>query len=314
MATVYRDGKRLSNEEAEKFVASQNSPMMGGGSAQANVATGGSNKKGPQDIKQGEGFEERLKAAQAKYNNDGRYGYYGDDGRYVGFWSDATNGGGADTTGNYFQGGGAISAMLNAAKVRPSGAARARDDQGNYIVDRRDIGFRNINDWFDRGGPQASGGKFQGLGSYSALANMIFGEQGQRTTYADQAAQAIKDLQNPVKWGVRPTPAGGLLTNPPTKYKPTGGTIPATGDVVGALGSELPQTGLLNQYQGQYENIPAASQPIRLPEIVVTPTANQGTNISVDQMRTALQAVGDPAWNHKHELVVKEAYNRMMGR
>lgn len=311
MATVYRDGKRLSNDEAEKFVASQNSPMMGGGSAQANVATGGSNKKGPQDIKQGEGFDERLKAAQAKYNNDGRYGYYGDDGRYVGFWSDATNGGGADTTGNYFQGGGAISAMLNAAKVRPSGAARARDDQGNYIVDRADIGFRDINDWFDRGGPQASGGEFQGLGLYSALANMIFGEQGQRTPYAAKTQSLLQTAPKTTN----PAPPN-QITTPPLRDPITIQNIPPAYEYGGnrPMFPNLVKTGLLNQYQGQYENIPAASQPIRLPEIVVTPTANQGTNISVDQMRTALQAVGDPAWNHKHELVVREAYNRMMGR
>ena len=204
--TVYRGGKRLDEGEAKKFVASQNSPMMGGSSAQAQSTNGGSNGKGRPDIKQGEGFDKRLKAAQAKYNNDNRYGYYDDDGKYVSWFQDATNGGGSDTSGNYFQGAGAISSLLNAAKIRPAGAARERDAQGNYVVDRADIGYRDIHDWFDRGGPQASGGEFQGLGAYSGLANLVFGQQGQRTPYAAQTQQPA--AQTPVGGGSQPA---GLL-------------------------------------------------------------------------------------------------------
>ena len=73
-----------------------------------------------------------------------------------------------------------------------------------------------------------------------------------------------------------------------------------------------PQTGL-NQYQAQYENIPALSQTIRLPEVVATSTANPEVQPTVDEMRRVLQSKGDPAGRHRHPLVIIEAYNRLMG-
>lgn len=201
MPATYKDGKLVSNTNVS---SSSSSNSKKGGGAQATSTTGGSGGKG--------GGKPDIASNQVSsnpYNKDKSYGYYNDQGKYVSAFQDMIDGGGRNQSGNYFEGGGAISAMLNAAKVRPAGAARARDDQGNYIVDRRDIGFRDVGDWFDRGGPQASGGKFQGLGLYSALANLALGEKGQRTPYADQAAQAVQDLQSPAKWGVQPAPAGG---------------------------------------------------------------------------------------------------------
>ena len=215
MPATYKDGKLVSNTNVSSGNSSSSKNKDSG--VQASEGSGGKGGGKPQIASN--------QVSNSAYNNDKSYGYYNDQGNYVSALKDMFDGGGMNQSGNYFQGGGAISAMLNAAKVRPAGAARARDDQGNYIVDRADIGFRDINDWFDRGGPQASGGKFEGLGLYSALGNMILGEQGERTTYADQVAQAIKDLQNPEKWGVKPTTTGGLLSNPPTKDKPTGGAI-----------------------------------------------------------------------------------------
>lgn len=52
-------------------------------------------------------------------------------------------------------------------------------------------GYRDVNDMFDGGGPQASGGQFQGGNGFSLLANigaMLTGqEMGERKTYEDQA-------------------------------------------------------------------------------------------------------------------------------
>ena len=169
--------------------------------AQATSTTGGSGGKGG-----GKPDIASNKVSGNQYNTDKSYGYYNEQGKYVSALQDMFDGGGKNQSGNYFQGAGAISSMLNAAKIRPAGAARERDDQGNYVVDRADIGYRDINDWFDRGGPQASGGKFQGLGQYSTLANLIFGEQGQRTPYAAQTQQPV--VAAPVGGGAQPA---GLL-------------------------------------------------------------------------------------------------------
>ena len=208
MPATYKDGKLVSSTSAAPSKSSKSKSI-----AQATTTTGGSGGKGG-----GKPDIASNKVSGTPYDTDKSYGYYNDQGKYVSAFQDMLDGGGKNQSGNYFEGAGAISSMLNAAKVRPAGAARERDAQGNYVVDRADIGYRDINDWFDRGGPQASGGKFQGLGTYSGLANLIFGEQGQRTPYADQtaaAAQAVQDLQNPMSWGVKLTPAG----NPP---KPAG--------------------------------------------------------------------------------------------
>ena len=179
------------------------SPMMGA-PAQAQKTSGGGIKGGRDPI-------DPSKVEGNKFNTDEKYGYYNDQGKYVSAWQDRIDGGGRNQSGNYFSGGGLISSLLNAFKVRPAGAARARDDQGNYIVNRADIGYRDFNDMIDRGGPQASGGAFQGLGLYSDLANIFLGEKGERTPYAAQsaaAAQAVQDLQNPANWGVKPSSGG----------------------------------------------------------------------------------------------------------
>jgi hypothetical protein len=124
--------------------------------------------------------------AQAQFNNDGNYGYYNNEGRYVSFMEDAFNGGGMNTTDTFFAGG-PLSNALNVAKVRPSGMARERDAEGNFMVDRADIGYRDATDMTDGGGPQFSGGPKMGGGTVSAMANLIdfLGgvDQGKRKRY-----------------------------------------------------------------------------------------------------------------------------------
>ena len=150
--------------------------------AQSVLGSGGKGGKKSYDLtdpKQRENFLE----ARAKYNNDGNFGYYADNGQWVGAFTDAFDGGGQDQYGTAFYGGGPLSALGNAMKIRPLGMAREKDEQGNYLVDRDDIGYRNIKDMYDRGGPQASGGRFEGAGHYSEFANLIAGEQGERELY-----------------------------------------------------------------------------------------------------------------------------------
>ena len=141
-----------------------------GGGPSAGVQSGGGGKGGRPSI------DPRTDANQAiiqKSQNDNRYGYYTNMGRYVPFSVDIRDGGGMNTSGNYFKGAGPLSTALNVAKVRPAGPARERDAEGNYIIPREQIGYRDSTDWADRGGPQASGGKYEGGGQVSAIFNMI---------------------------------------------------------------------------------------------------------------------------------------------
>ena len=206
------DGKELKQISVADFNA-RNMPSAntGGGSsssmlspvtgapAQAQKTSGGGIKGGRDPI-------DPSKVESSQYNTDKNYGYYNDQGKYVSAWQDRIDGGGRNQSGNYFVGGGLFSSLLNALKIRPSGAARERDDQGNYVVDRADIGYRDFKDMYDRGGPQASGGRFEGLGLYSDFANLLFGEQGQRTPYAAQTRQPA--MAAPVSGGSQPA---GLL-------------------------------------------------------------------------------------------------------
>ena len=111
--------------------------------------------------------------AQQQFNNDGSYGYYNNQGRYVPFIVDAFDGGGMNTTDTYFKGAGPLSTALNVAKVRPAGPASEKDASGNFIVPREQIGFRDATDMTDRGGPQASGGQYEGAGTISTIFNML---------------------------------------------------------------------------------------------------------------------------------------------
>ena len=279
------------------------SPIIGA-PVQAQKTSGGGTKGGRDPI-------DPSKVKSSQYNTDENYGYYNDQGKYVSAWQDRIDGGGRNQSGNYFVGGGLISSLLNALKIRPSGAARERDDQGNYVVDRADIGYRDFKDMYDRGGPQASGGRFEGLGLYSDFANLLFGEKGQRTPYAAQTQQPAP--QTPVGGGSQPA---GLLRPRlrPLSVSETAAMEDAypVPDYMYDYPTYAPQTGL-NQYQAQYENRPALSQTIRLPEVVATSTANPEVQPTVDEMRRVLQSKGDPAGRHRHPLVITEAYNRLMG-
>ena len=164
---------------------------VAGAPAKANSGSSGGKGGGRPDI-------DPSKVADSKLNNDKNYGYYRPDGTYVSAFVDMRDGGGKNKSGNYFVGGGLFSALANALKIRPAGAARERDPKtGEYIVPLSDIGYANVTDMFDRGGPQARGGKFQGGGQYSGMANFLYGLSGQ-------------DFGERVPYGssVKPSPTG----------------------------------------------------------------------------------------------------------
>ena len=85
----------------------------GGGPSAVKKSGGAGSKGGSKPSYDPQTEADLLQRAQAKYNTDNRYGYYNDSGQYVGFFEDATDGGGMNTTGTYFQGAGPISTLLN---------------------------------------------------------------------------------------------------------------------------------------------------------------------------------------------------------
>jgi len=189
MASYIKDGQvvEMTEEEEADFNERFNRGRNVGAQAVPVARSGGGGKGGRPDINPNtnEGAE-ALAMAQQKFNNDGSYGYYNNEGRYVGFLEDAFNGGGMNTTDTFFAGG-PLSNVLNVAKVRPMGMARETNDQGQFIVDRANIGYRDVTDMSDGGGPQFSGGPKMGGGTISAMANLIdfLGgtDQGERKRY-----------------------------------------------------------------------------------------------------------------------------------
>ena len=178
---------------------------VSGAPAQAKQSAGGGGKGGRPDI-------DPSKVADSKYNNDKNYGYYRPDGTYVSAFVDMRDGGGKNQSGNYFVGGGLFSALANALKIRPAGAASERDPKtGEYIVPLSDIGYANVTDMFDRGGPQARGGKFQGGGGYSNMANFLYGlsgkDFGERVPYGSSVKPAPTATPSPVVATPEPAPA-----------------------------------------------------------------------------------------------------------
>ena len=171
---MYRDGKRLEGKEAEEALARHNAILErhrnAGAVAQPVARSGGGGKGGKPAI------DPRTDANQAiiqASQNDNSYGYYTNMGRYVPFSVDIRDGGGMNTSGNFFKGAGPLSTALNVAKVRPAGPASEKDASGNFIVPREQIGFRDATDMTDRGGPQASGGQYEGAGTISTIFNML---------------------------------------------------------------------------------------------------------------------------------------------
>ena len=157
-----------------KNVPPKVSPMMGTRDPQGRIGV-----KGPKGG--GEAAQARVEVGSDvynQYNNDGRYGYYNDQGYYVPADIDMRDGGGADNADTFFEGGGFLSTLANIAKIRPYG-------QGD--TPREQIGFRNVADMFDRGGPQHSGGPYRGGAMISALGNTFDAiggvDQGTRTRY-----------------------------------------------------------------------------------------------------------------------------------
>ena len=166
---------------------------VGGDSPKASDRTksGSGGKGGRKDVNP----ETKTGKSAITRSRGGGFGYYDDRGKYVSAFTDAFDGGGKNQSGTYFAGG-PISNILNVMKVAPKGSGD---------VPRERIGYRDLTDMFDQGGPQASGGGFRGARAFSGIgniANMLTGNQSERVGYYDEGGRFYEPPAAPSSSGV----------------------------------------------------------------------------------------------------------------
>jgi len=166
---------------------------VGGNSPKASDRTksGSGGKGGRKDVNP----ETKTGKSAITRSRGGGFGYYDDRGKYVSAFTDAIDGGGKNQSGTYFAGG-PLSNILNVMKVAPKGSGD---------VPRERIGYRDMADMFDQGGPQASGGGFRGAGGFSGIgniANMLTGNQSERVGYYDEGGRFYEPPAAPASSGV----------------------------------------------------------------------------------------------------------------
>ena len=123
MAFTFKDGKLTKVKEEERQAAyNPSSPQSKA------VRAGGGGKGSARDIEftDGKPTEEQRNRILAS-QNDNRFGYYDmNTGKYVPAYIDAIDGGGKNTSGEFFEGAGLYSGLLNLAGVAPYGFNRPR--------------------------------------------------------------------------------------------------------------------------------------------------------------------------------------------
>ncbi len=123
MAFTFKGGKLTKVKEEERQAAyNPSSPQSKA------VQAGGGGKGSARDIEftDGKPTEEQRNRILAS-QNDNRFGYYDmNTGKYVPAYIDAIDGGGKNTSGEFFEGAGLYSGLLNLAGVAPYGFNRPR--------------------------------------------------------------------------------------------------------------------------------------------------------------------------------------------
>lgn len=191
----------FSPSEEQKKIFAAHGRSLDGSPVKSRQTSGGGSKGGSKNLDPRED-RELLQRRLKQTTTDDKWGYYKPSGEYVSAFTDMFDGGGKNTTGTYFEGG-PLSTLGNVLKIRPAGMSRERQTiikdgqvmQGDYIVPRENIGFRNLEDMTNRGGPQASGGAYQGApygmsNIFNALDYIAGVDQGERVEYDNPAMDA----------------------------------------------------------------------------------------------------------------------------
>ena len=213
----------------------------------------------------------------------GGFGYYDDRGKYVSAFTDAFDGGGKNQSGTYFAGG-PISNILNVMKVAPKGSGD---------VPRERIGYRDMADMFDQGGPQASGGGFRGAGGFSGIgniANMLTGNQSERVGYYDEGGR-FYEPPVPTSTGVSTVNAQPSMVDPMgADYHGMSKQAGSTYDMVMPQNRTMPSlpSYLTGTKMGQAPNVPSTYN---------TPKTTYGQDMMLQIARDAVaQSMGVEAY------------------
>lgn len=144
------------------------------------------------------------------------YGYTDETGQKVSALRDMFDGGGPGQRGDQFRGGGGISALANALKIRPLGSTAPREEIGF----RGRIGSREyFRDMFDGGGAGRSHSGGFADGPYSNFGNLLMDIGLIRPLGAHRGPQAAPMM--------RPAGLGGVGANPLSNF----GAPPAQADL-----------------------------------------------------------------------------------
>lgn len=225
------------------------------GSKASSKASGSGGKGGGKSVDPS--TSKGQKAIAASRTEKSGFGYYNDAGKYVPAYVDMFDGGGMNTSDTYFAGG-PLSNILNVMKVAPKGSGD---------VPRERIGYRDLTDMFDQGGPQASGGGFRGAGYISGLgniANMLAGNESERVGYYDEGGR----FYEPPAPAPAPAPtAQAAISSQPSMVNPMStGYIGASKQAGSTYDMEMPQNRtmpslpsyLTGQTMGQAPDAPSA--------------------------------------------------------
>jgi len=181
-----------------------------------------------------------------------------------------------------------------------SGSSSQSDGDRPFLA--RLLGYRDYEDMFDRGGPYASGGMYQGAGGYSLMANLAHAlsgqEFGERTPYEKIKAEAsvkstngavpeatrnaISSLRPMLRPETNPYGVGGGfdVTAPPAMTNPYG--------VGGGFEQTAPPAPLAQAETGL--TTPASG----VPEMGVATAGNQITPTGDTAYSAILQRLNDP--------------------
>jgi len=229
---------------------------VGGDSPKASDRTksGSGGKGGRKDVNP----ETKTGKSAITRSRGGGFGYYDDRGKYVSAFTDAIDGGGKNQSETYFAGG-PLSNILNVMKVAPKGSGD---------VPRERIGYRDMADMFDQGGPQASGGGFRGAGGFSGLgniANMLTGNQSERVGYYDEGNR-FYEPPVPASTGASTVNAQPSMVNPMgADYHGMSKQAGSTYDMIMPQNKTMPSlpSYLTGQKMGQAPDVPSTYNTLK---------------------------------------------------
>jgi hypothetical protein len=240
----------------------------------------------------------------------GGFGYYDDRGKYVSAFTDAIDGGGKNQSGTYFAGG-PLSDILNVMKVAPKGSGD---------VPRERIGYRDLTDMFDQGGPQASGGGFRGAGGFSGIgniANMLTGNQSERVGYYDEGGRFYEPPAPAPSPSPAPTAQAAISSQPSMVNPMSAGYVGASKQAGSTYDMEMPQNRTMSSLPNYLMHSSMQMPVENAPSAYNTAQTTYGQDMMLQMARDAVaQSMGVEAYamlpREEKQFREQQALNQIM--